>query len=235
MRYKQDISNEVRQLRIDGLSLNQINRKTKIPITTIRNWVSDISLSEKQKEILIKRSQTALQKGRIKAQIIQKRVKIENEKEMHSKGKKEIGELTQKEFFIAGIALYWAEGFKNKHEHRLGFCNSDPAMIKFYVTWLEKNLGINKKNLVIRLTLNQSYKDKAEEIQKYWSKIVKIPLRQFTKTFYQNTKWKKQYNNHDYHGVLRIHVKNSLNSLLKMRGWIEGLKSAKIINNNLPG
>lgn len=235
MRYKQNIRNEVRQLRINGLSLNQINRETKIPITTIRNWTSDISLSKEQKEILTKRSQMALQKGRIKAQIIQKKMKIKNEKEMHSKGKEEIRELTHKEFFIAGVALYWAEGFKNKHEHRLGFCNSDPTMIKFYVNWLEKNLGINRKNLVIRLALNQSYRDKTKKIQKYWSKIVRIPLKQFTKTFYQNAKWKKQYNNHYYHGVLRIHVKNSLNSLLKMKGWIEGLKSAKIINNNSPG
>ena len=53
-------------------------------------------------------------------------------------------------------------------------------------------------------------------------------MNRFTKTFYQNTAWKKQYNTDNYHGVLRIHVKDSLNCLLTMRGWIQGMKSAKM-------
>jgi len=52
-------------------------------------------------------------------------------------------------------------------------------------------------------------------------------LSQFTKPFYQHTQWKKQYNTENYYGVLRIHVKDSLNQLFTMRGWIQGLKEIK--------
>ncbi len=125
---------------------------------------------------------------------------------------------------IAGIALYWGEGFKNKHEHRLGFCNSDPEMVRFYIKWLEKSLGVERNSLIIRLTLNESYKNRTEEMKNYWLKVTEISKSQFTKTFYQKTKWKRQYNEDNYHGVLRIHVKDSLNLLLLMRGFIEGMK-----------
>ncbi len=128
-----------------------------------------------------------------------------------------------RELFIAGIALYWSEGFKSNHEHRLGFCNSDPNMIIFYLHWLEKSLGI-KKDIIARVTLNNSYKTKTREIEAYWSSITGIPVSQFTKPFYQKSQCKKQYNTDNYYGVLRIHVKNSLEYLFKMKGWIEGLK-----------
>lgn len=224
MRYNKDIKKKVCALRKKGWSLNQINEETHVPKTTIRSWISDIILSDDQKRALKERTQVALQKGRIKAQTKQKKQRIEKENKSLIQGIKETSLLTSRELFIAGIALYWAEGFKNKHEHRLGFCNSDPQMIKFYIKWLEKCLGISRKDFVVRLTLNVSYKKKEREIKTFWLKTTGISLDQFTKTFYQNTKWKKQYDNDNYHGVLRIHVKNSLDYLLKMKGWIGGLK-----------
>jgi hypothetical protein len=129
---------------------------------------------------------------------------------------------------MAGIALYWGEGFKNKHEHRLGFCNSDPEMIKFYIKWLEKSFSVKKDSIIARLTLNESYKEKTEKIENYWGKVTGISKSQFTKTFYQKTKWKKQYKENNYHGVLRIHVKDSLDLLLLMRGFIERMKLSVI-------
>lgn len=131
--------------------------------------------------------------------------------------------LSERELLISGIALYWAEGFKTLHERRLGFCNSDPNMIRFYLYWLQRALHVNSSEVVARVTLNVSHKHRVEEVEEYWSKLTGIPLEQFTKPFYQNSQWKKRYNTDTYYGVLRIHVKNSLNDLLRMRGWIQGL------------
>ncbi len=235
MRHTTEIKEKVRQLRLNGLSLNQIRKATKIPNTTIRSWISDIILSEKQLDVLRKRTHKALQEGRIKAQAIARKNRMKKEETLMLEGKKEIGHLSSREFLIAGIALYWAEGFKNRHEHRLGFCNSDPEMINFYIKWLKDILKVDKKDIVARLALNESYKDRVEEIEKYWSSSAGIPIDQFTKTFYQSSKWKKQFKIDNYHGVLRIHVKNSLDYLLKMRGWIEGLKATCYNDLRRPG
>lgn len=229
MRYEEVIKNKVRLLRMEGFSLHQIQEMTSIPISTIAMWVATINLSEEQQNKLKKRAQEALQRGRVKAQEKKKEEAKAMQEILISKGKNEVRELNFRDTFLIGVALYWAEGFKNKHEHRLGFCNSDPNMIRFYLNWLEKSLKINKSDMVLRLTINDSYKDKTQEIQKYWSEITKIPLHQFTKPFYQHTLWRKQYTNKNYKGVLRIHVKNSLTLLLKMKGWIIGL------TENLPG
>ena len=214
----------VRKLRIEGLGLNQISKTANVPKSTIRLWILDIRLTEEQKIKLNNRVIQALQKGRIKAQKINKSKRIERENLLLMVGKREIGQLTKKELFIAGIALYWAEGFKNKHEKRLGFCNSDPKMILFYLKWLKEALGVEVKNITARVSLNASYKDKESEIKNYWSKLTNIPSEQFTTSFYQNTEWNKQYSDQKYYGVLRIHVRESLDNLLKMRGWIEGIK-----------
>lgn len=223
MRRLPSIKEDVRQLRRKGLSLNEIYLKTKVPPTTIRTWIYDIKLSTAQTEVFKKRIQTALQAGRIRAQALQREIRNKKEKDLNKAGQKQIGKLSLRDIFIAGVALYWAEGFKNKHERRLGFCNSDPRMIKFYINWLEKTLNVKKSDLIARLTLNISYKDKAREIENYWSKITGISINKFTKPFYQNSLWKKQFNTDDYKGVLRVHVKDSLDNLLRMKGWLEGL------------
>ena len=102
-------------------------------------------------------------------------------------------------------------------------------MIKFYLHWLTMCLNIKQTDIVARVTVNRIYEKKIKDIEKYWSQTTTIPLSQFTKPFYQNTQWKKQFNQDNYYGVLRLHVRNSMEYLLEMKGWIEGLKQ------NLPG
>ena len=98
-------------------------------------------------------------------------------------------------------------------------------MIKFYIIWLQKCCHIRKDRLKIRVGINESYKNKVEEIESYWSHELSIPKIQFQKPFFQKVQWKKQYDHpEDYHGVIRIRVSKSTDLLRKIHGWIEGLK-----------
>lgn len=231
MKRSNNAKQTARLLRQQGLSLIIIAKKTNIPLTTIHSWVSDIILTEAQSLALKNHSLTSLQDGRARTQAKNKARRIKEAEKLFQEGEIEMDILNKRELFIAGVGLYWAEGFKNVHERRLGFCNSDPSMIKFYVHWLKICLGVEEENLIARLTINKAYAARVKDLERYWSDVIGIPLNQFTKPFYQNSQWKKQYNtdNYNYHGVLRIHVKDSLDYLLKMRGWIEGLRQ------NLPG
>ncbi len=234
MRHTSAIKKKVMYLRQRGLSLGQINEKTNVPRTTIRLWVKEIPLSQEQLAELKQRTQFALQKGRIAAQRFRMEQNLKKRTELFRLGEAETRLLTKRELFITGVALYWGEGFKNKHEHRLGFCNADSDMIILYIKWLKTCLGVKDEDLVARLTLNASYADKEKKIREFWSRTTQIPQGQFTKTFYQHTKWKKQYKTEEYIGVLRIHVRNSVDYLAKMHGWIAGLKHAKI-SHIMPG
>ncbi len=226
MSYSSVKKDEVRKLRRAGMSLNHIEKTSNVPKSTIREWIKDISLNPEQTQVLLEGALIALQNGRKVAQENKRKKRSKKEEELHIQGVAEIGALNKRELFIAGIALYWAEGFKNRHEKRLGFCNSDPKMIKFYLYWLRSVLGVDALYITARLTINSAHKDREEKILEYWRNVTELPDSSFTKTFYQTVISVKQFENRDlYNGVLRLHVKESLDTLLKMRGWIEGLGS----------
>ena len=68
MQHNQNTKNNVRRFRTNGLSLGQIWEKTGVPKTTIRSWIKDIKLSQRQLDELKSKTQKALQKGRIRKQ-----------------------------------------------------------------------------------------------------------------------------------------------------------------------
>ena len=105
MRHLSSSKYKVRELRRQGLSLGQIHNESKVPITTISSWVQDIILTKEQLQVLNKRTQEALQKGRIIAQRIQKDKRTKKEEMLIRKGKDEIGALNKRELFISGIAF----------------------------------------------------------------------------------------------------------------------------------
>jgi hypothetical protein len=169
-----------------------------------------------------------LQAGRKKYQARRSKEVIKLTEKLFQDGKKEVGKLTKRDLFMVGVALYWAEGFKHKDESGLGLGTSDPNMAKFYVSWLERCLGVSKRDLLLRVTANESHKDRIGEIEKFWIKELEVDGDQFAKPFYQKTKWKKVYSNRDeYFGVLRIRVRRSLNLLRKMRGWLAGMAEVR--------
>ena len=74
------------------------------------------------------------------------------------------------------------------------------------------------------------YAKKIRDLERFWSRELKIPINQFSKPYFQKTKWKKKYENKKlYHGVLRMKVRRSVNLLRKIFGYIEG------ISKNIPG
>lgn len=228
MRYDPSIKTAAQALRKQGLSLNQIAEALKLPSTTVHLWTRNIKLTKDQLDNLHNRVLTALQKGRLTAQSQKTNQRLKNLNIFLNKGILDLGVLSKRDLFITGIALYWAEGFKNRHEHRLGFCNSDPDMIRLYIRFLKENLKVKNKDLTARLTLNIAYKNQTTEIETYWSNEIDIPASQFTKPFFQNTVWKKEIiSDNLYKGVLRIHVKKSSTMLAYMKGLMQGMSTQK--------
>lgn len=214
---------EARKLRKKGFSINEIARKIGFSKRTVSRWCNDIVLNSKQKRILWSRAKVKFNKNFKKYCERKHQKTIDKIEESRREGVKKIGKLNQRELFVAGVALYWAEGFKK--DMRFGFANTDPEMIKFCLKWLRKCLRISNEEITLSVTANISYKEKIGKIEKYWGRVIGIPETQFTKPFFQKTKWLKEYEKpDDYHGVLRIRVSKSTDLLRKIKGYIEGLK-----------
>jgi len=146
---KPEKKKEARKLRQRGKGLKEIAKLLRVSPASVHKWCQDIKLTPLQKRMLKKKVFDALQKGRKKVAQNQRQRRLKEIKELKAKGIKEIGSLDEKEFFIAGAALYWAEGFKK--DSRLGFANSDPDMIKFFLKWLIKSCGVSKEEIRLRV------------------------------------------------------------------------------------
>ena len=135
----------------------------------------------------------------------------------------DVGNLSKRELFLVGAALYWAEGY-NKGDGEFGFTNSNPRIIKLMIRWLNESCSIPKKRIHLRIAINSIHKNRINIIHKFWSKITAIPKHQFSKPTFIKVKNKKVYlNSSNYFGTLRVKVRNSTELRRKIMGWIEGI------------
>lgn len=215
---------KVRKLRRQGKSINEIAKLTGASKYSVSLWCRDIELSEKQKRELWNKSK-ANSSGKFRAYCERKRKETKEKIEkLKKKGVETIGSLSERELFVAGVLLYWAEGFKTGHQ--VGFANSDPDMIKFFINWLTKYCSVSKNRLKARVGLNISHKNRISEIENYWGKVTGLSESQFNKPSYKKTKWKKKFENPEkYYGVLQIRVLKSADLLREICGHIEGLRN----------
>ena len=214
---------EAIQLRKTGESIKVIAKILGVSAGSVSRWCHDIQLSSVQLKELERRYKDPNYGKRLENSNKQRKIKEEKIDRLFKSGTGEIGNLSKRELFLVGVALYWAEGFKK--DTQVGFANSNLGMIKLYLRWLQECCGVRLEDLIFRVTLNISHKGRIGAVQEYWSKSIGVPLINFRKPFYQNFLWKKSYENpNEYYGVLRIKVRRSIDFLRKIYGWIEGLR-----------
>lgn len=208
-----------RVFRGKGMSLNEIVDRLAMPKSTIRYWCRDIALSRKQQRSLYQKQRL----GGIMAaeKIRQNRILLT--KQILEKAKQEIGKISYRDLWIAGTALYWAEGYR-KGDGEFGFTNSDPRMAQLIIRWLRETCHVPKSNIHLRICINAVHKNRINNIQKFWSQTLNIPKDQFSKPTLIKVGNKKSYQNStEYFGTIRIKVRKSTNLRRKIIGWIEGL------------
>lgn len=219
---KYDLRIKARKMRAEGESVREIAKKLGIARSTTSLWVRDIILSVEQMEYLKKRRIKAGELGRLKGSLMQKERRLITIKKMGEIGKIKFADISDQEFFVAGIALYWAEG--SKKTVKLQFCNSDPKLINFLIKWLNRFFDIKTDRLSVRVAINEIHRTREAQVKKYWSEVTKIPLSQFRKTSFKKTTVHKVYENYERHfGTLDVSVLKPGELYYKILGFIEGL------------
>jgi hypothetical protein len=94
-------------------------------------------------------------------------------------GRARIGRLSEREFLVAGVALYAGEG--SKGDGRVRFVNSDPRMVVFFCAWLRHFYEVDESRLRLAIYLHQGLDLSAA--MAYWSACTGIPESQFTKPY----------------------------------------------------
>jgi hypothetical protein len=101
--------------------------------------------------------------------------KLDEIERLRSEGVARIGELSRKEFLVAGVALYAGEGAKLDRSVR--FANSDPRMVLFFVQWLRAFFTVDESRLRVRLYLHEGLG--LDAANRFWSELTGIPEAQF--------------------------------------------------------
>ncbi len=208
-RYKE--KSKAIKLRKKGYSYSQIKAKLGISKSTLSGWLQAYPLSDKRIRELRDNNPRRIE-NYIKTMTKKREAKYLIEFE---RAKKDIGKITERELFIAGFFLYWAEGGKTRR-NTLVISNTDPSMLKMYLKWLIL-LGIPKNKLKIKLHL---YKDMNgnEEIS-FWQKELGIEKSQFQKAWIKKSKMTDlTYKNNFGHGTCNIILHHTITAVYVLMG-----------------
>ncbi|KPJ55959.1 hypothetical protein AMJ49_06000 [Parcubacteria bacterium DG_74_2] len=210
------------KLRKKGHSYSQILEKIPVAKSTLSLWLRSVKLAKRQKQQLTQKKLAAAFRGAMK----RREQRIDITKKIKNKARNEIGNISNRELWLIGIALYWGEGDKEKEKSSLvALGNSDPYLIKIFLEWLQKICKIPKSEIHFRIYLHLIAKNKLKETQKYWSNITGFPIKDFQKITWKKHKINTNRKNigKNYFGLLKVTVRKSINLNRKIAGWTEGI------------
>lgn len=174
----------------------------------------------------MEKKQFGQRKGSLVAANNKRKARIERTKKIRKLAKKDIGKIFSRDKFIAGIALYAAEG--EKTDGKGGFANSDPKLIKFMMEWFTEVVRIPLFKLRGAIWLHEGLSER--KAKKFWSELTGIPKNQFHKTYIAKVKLnsRKIRKNIHQHGVFAIRFSDSAIHR-KIMGWISAVFHGKIV------
>jgi hypothetical protein len=211
-------------LRREGKSIAEIAGKLNMPKSTTGVWCRNLKLGKKQIDRLARRQKSGSYRGRMKFLERIRADRLLETKKLRQEGLSEIKNISKRDLFIAGIALYLSEGATSDSNEEVSFTNSDYRAVLFIKKWFKKICGFTNDKFVVQIRINKAHIKKTSDLENYWSEILDIPLSQFSKTILIKSKIKKIYpKNNIYYGTVRLKVRRGTQIRRKINGWIEGL------------
>ncbi len=207
-----------RKLRMKGYSINQISRDTGYSKSSVSLWTRDIVLTSEQRSRLSEkgRSVESIERRRMS------RLKNENTKRrlVIDLAKSDYSSISKEELKIIGTILYLGEGAKTK-KNVVSVANSDPAVILIMLRFFREICGTLEKKF--RLQIHTHEHSDIKEVERYWSRITKIPTSQFYKTYVKASSASLNKRHTLKFGTVDLSI-NDTTTLLKILGWIEKIK-----------
>ncbi|MFF7720836.1 hypothetical protein ACFZDB_15850 [Streptomyces luteogriseus] len=218
---KDDLRDKARELRLQGWTYDQIQVELGCSKSSISLWVRDLPKPERRDPT--EQAKLAAQKR------WEHELAIRDEERLRTKraAAQEIAELSARDLFIAGVALYWAEGSKDKPYDRrenVLFVNSDPGVIRLYLAWLDL-LGVERDRLRYRVMIHMTAD--VEGAERFWADMVGVDSSTFQKTTIKkhNPKTVRKNVGENYRGCLVVRVSQGAELYRRIEGWWHGMVS----------
>jgi transposase len=221
---KDDLRDRARELRLRGLTYDQIQLELGCSKSSISLWVRDLPKPERRDPA--EQAKLAARK-RWDHELA---VRDEERQRAKAAAAAEIGGLSDRELFLLGVGLYWAEGAKDKsydRREKVTFVNSDPGMIEVFLRWLDL-LGVERDRLRYSVMIHENADVAGAE--QYWANLVEADPTAFYKTTLKkhNPKTVRKNVGAAYHGCLAVNVRQSADLYRRIEGaWYGIVLSAR--------
>ncbi|MEU8977446.1 hypothetical protein [Streptomyces sp. NPDC048309] len=216
---KDGLRDRARELRLQGRTYDQIQVELGCSKSSISLWVRDLPKPDRKRTT---EEASAIAKRGWEATMRQRQKERQQTKQAAAE---EIGTVSDRELFLVGVGLYWAEGAKDKPYDRrenVTFVNSDPAMIRVFLAWLDL-LGVERERLRYCVMIHESADVAGAE--RYWADLVGADRSAFHKTTLKkhNPKTVRKNTGDSYRGCLTIKVRQSAELYRRIEGWWYGI------------
>jgi hypothetical protein len=101
--------------------------------------------------------------------------------------------------YVAGCALYWAEGAKSRNKMKV--TNADPEVLAFFAGFLRREFGVPDEKMRVYCNLFADHVARQREIEDFWLTRLELPrtcLRKTTVNTYSKYSEKKRTNKLPY-------------------------------------
>lgn len=225
MRALKRLQKQAISLRKQGLTYSEILKQVPVAQSSISLWCRNVPLTKSQRARIEKVRNDGVKLGAV----TRHNTAVKTREKTILGAKQMIENISDRELWLIGVALYWAEGSKQSAKdvsQGVKFTNSDPEMIKLFNFWLTKIMKVSSDDINYEIYLHESMSRERDQIIAYWSKILNKPREKFDRIYLKRNIITKSYPKSDYKGVVRIVVKKSANLNRQITGWQHGIITA---------
>ena len=221
---KNELKIKAVELRRQGCTYSEILKVVPVAKSTLSLWFHEVLLAEHQ----IQRITQKRIDGQKRGAEARRKQRIELQERIWSESEKEVGRLSDRELWLIGIALYWAEGSKEKDwnpGNGIVFSNSDPKMIKVFLVWINNFMDTAPEKIGFEIYIHESKKDPLDSVVDFWSRETGFPKLSFGRIYFKKNKINTKRRNVGflYNGVLRVKIRESSALLRRVEGWTRGI------------
>lgn len=208
---RSELGKDLRRL---GLSYSEIMELIPVKKSTLATWCREVRLNDEQLRHILERTGSRL--GIPRDTNWKRRLQIS---EIRHDAVAEAAGLISDPLWVAGTALYWAEGYKTGSS--LGMANADPAALKLFMAWCR---AYHDTQARFRARLNIHADNDEYGARIWWAKALNLGMEDFTKSFVKpdGTGHRK---NHLAWGVCAVRMRRSANAFHRTHAWVEFLAS----------
>jgi len=164
---KTEEQRRARELRADGCSVKEIERRLRVARSSVSRRVKDIHLGDEQRRALAAR----VTEGRLQATERKARAARLLRAEYQQEGRRFARERGGS--YAAGCMLYWAEGEKNRC--KLSVSNSDVDLLRFFVGFVRDHFDVPDDKMRIHCHLFADHLERQREIEHFWLTALGLP------------------------------------------------------------